>query len=215
MKILLDCWAQRVAFNGSNFNWNLVTSDISSVSILGSFNIFITDLTVDGMHGCCVFGWYELIWQVEGVDTKGGLEAVQKDPSKWKERTSRKSMELNRGTHKLLHLRQATPHNHTGWLETAWLQGSWCWRAECGSQVHPGSSEGQTCSSAVSKSGAVIISFQSILMRPLVITPAMESDRLQDFYFFPPKRVTSILLFLYALYAYFFFPPEKSEWFNN
>lgn len=144
--------------------------------------------------------------ELEGADMKGGLEAVQKDPSKWKKWASRKSVELNRGTCKLLHLRQSNPpHNHTGWLETEWLQGSWCWDAEHGSQVHPSSSEGQTCSGAAKKSGAVIISFQSIPMRPLVITPAMESDR-QDFNFFPEKSNTH-LPFLYALYAYFFFSP--------
>lgn len=152
--------------------------------------------------------WAEQGGRVEGADTLEGWAAVHKDPSKSEEWASRKPTEFNRGKCELLHLGQSNPtHPYRGLGDDKLHVGYRCTLAAVKAThllgcIRQGTAE-------VKGSGCSPPEQPSALVRPLVITLAKESDRLQVIYFSHINTNTILLFYIYCLLM--FFPRNQSD----
>lgn len=146
--------------------------------------------------------WAEQGGRVEGADTLEGWAAVQKDPSKSEEWARRKPTEFNRGKCELLHLGQSNPtHPYRGLGDDKLHVGYRCTLAAVKATHLLGCIRQGTAK--VKGSGCSPPEQPSALVRPLVITLAKESDRLQVIYFSHINTNTILLFYIYCLLMFF------------
>ncbi|CAM5146926.1 unnamed protein product [Eretmochelys imbricata] len=119
----LNCRAQCAVINGSMSSWQLVSSGIPQVSILGPvlLNIFINDLG-DGID-CTLSKFTDDIKLWGEEDMLKGMDRVQSDLDKLEDWAKRNLMRFNKDKCRVLHLGRKNPM-HCYRLGTDWLSSS-------------------------------------------------------------------------------------------
>ncbi|PKU39733.1 rna-directed dna polymerase from mobile element jockey-like [Limosa lapponica baueri] len=169
---------QKVAINGSVFNWKAVTSGVPQGSVLGPvlFNIFVRDM--DSGTECTLSKFSNDTKLCGAVDTLEGRDAIQSGLDRLERWACANLMKFNEAKCMVLHLRQGNPR-HKYRLGREWLESS-PEEKDLGmlvdeklnmSRLHAGSPESQQHpglhqNKHASRSKEVVLPFCFALMRP-------------------------------------------------